>query len=245
MIIPSLCHFIWLDSKHSIPSTERLFIHRWQIKNPTYGIMIWDSISINKLIYRKYPQYFGLWKSLKNKGKRSDFARYLILHCYGGFYLDADQEPIKTLDQFMHTKELFCKDIRNCFDPSDRITKEPIDIHSYDLILGSDNFSVREGYEGNIITNCFIASAPNNKFFIELVENRKSHSEDTVLNSFGTWALTDFVRNNNPDRFLELPSYYFNFIPSHMKCDPLPFTYSIHHSSMKWVDKNNNWKSQT
>ena len=212
--------------------------------NSGFGIMIWGEDEVVQLINRYYPEYACIWKKIKNFGKKADFARLLIMHKYGGYYVDPDQEPLKPLEQFICADKIYCKGIRGHQNLQDRVTEEPIDMSMYDIIIGSDNFSARRDHRGSILTNCFFASIPNNNFWIEFVKDRIPHYDNTVLTSFGPWALTDYMRENPQDRFLELPSYYFNWIPDHMKCDPYPFTYSLHHSKKKWIERRMKWHNQ-
>ena len=112
-------------------------------------------------------------------------------------------------------------------------------------MVGADNFSARPTLKhAPILTNCFIASVPGNEFWTKYIDNQMPHLEETVLTSFGTWALTDFVRAYKPRNFIELPSFYFNWIPNQMHCEPVDFTYALHHSETSWVEEGRNWYDQ-
>ena len=217
----------------------------WQDMNPGFGVMIWGEPEIKELLRTFYPEYLGAWNELNNVGKKVDFARCIVMHRYGGFYFDNDVEPLKSLEVFLAQKYIYCKNLRNCFNPEMHFTKDPVDLSPVQLIIGADNFSARPSREHeHILTNCFIASTPQKDFWREFIDHQIPRLTETVLTSFGTWALTDFVRKYQPANFLELPSYYFNWMPKDMQCEPQSFTYAIHHSKMKWVDPGGDWFSQ-
>ena len=62
-----------------------------------YKYMFWTDNDIKKLINEKYPEYKDLYYSLTPKIKRIDFAKYLILYTYGGFYIDLDFEIFRDI----------------------------------------------------------------------------------------------------------------------------------------------------
>ena len=62
-----------------------------------YKYMFWTDEDIEKLVNEKYPEYKDLYYSLTPKIKRIDFAKYLILYTYGGFYIDLDFEIFKDI----------------------------------------------------------------------------------------------------------------------------------------------------
>ena len=51
--------------------------------------MMWDNEEIQELI-AEYPQYENLYNWFPDNISRYDLARYLILHKYGGIYIDMD-----------------------------------------------------------------------------------------------------------------------------------------------------------
>lgn len=63
-----------------------------------YEYKMWDLKDCEELIVENYPQYIGLWGYFRYDIQRCDFIRYLILHSYGGFYVDCDVYPIQNLD---------------------------------------------------------------------------------------------------------------------------------------------------
>ena len=119
-MIPKIIHNIWIQGYNELP--EEIKKNHLLVKksNPEWEFMIWDKISILKLL-KKYPQLLSMYKNLHNfivftdynsakKQKiefiktQSSIAKYVILKEYGGVYYDVN---LKCLFQF---NELFDKE---------------------------------------------------------------------------------------------------------------------------------------
>lgn len=57
-----------------------------------YTYRLWDNISCTRLI-KKYPEFIELYNSVKYPIMKVDIIRFVILHYYGGLYLDMDCIP--------------------------------------------------------------------------------------------------------------------------------------------------------
>jgi mannosyltransferase OCH1-like enzyme len=73
-------------------------------KKHSYQYKMWNLSKCIKLIKDHYPEYLALWNAFPIPIQRADFIRYLILHKYGGIYVDCDIHPLRSLDT------LFMKD---------------------------------------------------------------------------------------------------------------------------------------
>ena len=62
-----------------------------------YNYVFWNDESIMLLVKDRFPQLEHLFKSY-SRLERSDAARYLILHEFGGIYSDMDNEFIRPID---------------------------------------------------------------------------------------------------------------------------------------------------
>tara|TARA_R100000808_G_scaffold16040_1_gene36502 strand:+ start:3116 stop:3790 length:675 start_codon:yes stop_codon:yes gene_type:complete len=63
-----------------------------------YEYKLWDLKDLEKLIEEDYPEYLDLFNGFRYNIQKADFARYCILHKYGGLYIDCDIRPMKNLD---------------------------------------------------------------------------------------------------------------------------------------------------
>lgn len=71
-------------------------------KNNGYEYRMWNLKDCEELICEYYPEYIDLWSEFRLPIQKADFIRYLILHHYGGFYVDCDVHPINNLDDLLH-----------------------------------------------------------------------------------------------------------------------------------------------
>tara|TARA_R100001369_G_scaffold91766_1_gene134103 strand:+ start:257 stop:898 length:642 start_codon:yes stop_codon:yes gene_type:complete len=76
-------------------------------KEHNYQYKIWSLRDCEELIVEKYPEYICLWTEFRYPIQQADFIRYLILHEYGGWYVDCDVYPIQNLDSLQGFDECF------------------------------------------------------------------------------------------------------------------------------------------
>lgn len=72
-----------------------------------YEYHMWDLKKCEELLCEDYPQYIWLWTEFRYDIQRCDFIRYLILHKFGGYYVDCDVYPIQNLESLSHYNEIF------------------------------------------------------------------------------------------------------------------------------------------
>ena len=63
--------------------------------NATYHL--WDDSHLYELGIRHFPALNSIWEQLRGIQK-SDIGRYVVLYVHGGFYVDMDVIPLKSLD---------------------------------------------------------------------------------------------------------------------------------------------------
>lgn len=76
-------------------------------KKNKYEYKMWNLKDCEELICEDYPQYIWLWTEFRHDIQRADFIRYLILHKYGGWYVDCDVYPIQNLEPLLSNKQVF------------------------------------------------------------------------------------------------------------------------------------------
>jgi mannosyltransferase OCH1-like enzyme len=174
-MIPRKIHQIWfqdntdviINTTDSILNYQRIFKSKIPFplkynalalisKNPNYSYYIWNKTKIYYFIKLFYPKYLDLYLNLKYMIQKIDFAKYLILYHYGGFYIDLDVLSLKKLDTFF---EKF---------------KEPGIYVSKIMQLNSlENFIIKKFYNyctnNFFINNGIIISDEKNKFYIDLI----------------------------------------------------------------------------
>lgn len=88
--IPKVIHQIWFNT--SIP---RHFVTTRQLCqeiNPEFQFILWNKSMVDNFVREKYPFIDDLFHSYGVWVQRADVARYLIIHHYGGLYIDMDTE---------------------------------------------------------------------------------------------------------------------------------------------------------
>lgn len=85
----------------SVDETKR-YCDEW-----CYEYKMWNLKDCEELIVEKYPQYIDIWTEFRYPIQRADFIRYLILHSYGGWYVDCDVYPIQSLHSLSDNKQVF------------------------------------------------------------------------------------------------------------------------------------------
>ena len=69
-----------------------------------FKYILWDEIQINNLIEKKYSKFKELFEKLSIIQK-IDISKYLILHSFGGVYIDMDMFFIKSIEKLYNSKE--------------------------------------------------------------------------------------------------------------------------------------------
>eukprot|EP01084_Bolivina_argentea_P114782 204285_1 len=94
--IPHIGHFMWIGSDTSnIPSHFRSTISKWKLQYPNWEFILWNNITSRNLVVDSYPHFLELYDSFpKDKWiSRADMIRYLVIHKFGGLYIDLDIQP--------------------------------------------------------------------------------------------------------------------------------------------------------
>ena len=134
-MIPSIIHQTWKTSE--IPERFQEFVSSWKTLHPDYTFMFWTDEDNLSLIQREYPDLLDIYESIPTPVMKCDFARYVILHHHGGFYVDLDVM---------------------CYKP---LSDLPIE-DSHELVLTEEHPT--HGIEYNmkqIVTNWFMGGAKN------------------------------------------------------------------------------------
>ncbi len=94
--IPKIIHYCWFGGKELPPLAEKC-IASWKKYFPEYEIKRWDesNFNINEIPYSAQAYKDGKFAFV------SDYARFRILHDYGGLYFDTDVEVIKPMEDII------------------------------------------------------------------------------------------------------------------------------------------------
>lgn len=249
-----IIHVIWWQGVASAPDEIQPHPFQWGRLNPDHRIMLWDAQKITELVYRHYRNWFGAFDSIGTGEaskvaviKKCDFARLLILHHYGGVYVDLDCPPVKSLDS------LFGQNlIRHRFTPfrysrnfstptvllKDNENTTEIDWGKYDLILSREHLPNREA-GGYLAANTVMCARQQSPLLKLLASECLPNAANRVLDFAGPRAVSRVIREN-PEKFrgrtFTLPPWYFLW-QTHDMGEPWEHTVCCHLNRLDWADK--------
>jgi mannosyltransferase OCH1-like enzyme len=137
-MIPKIIHQIWLQGTNYIPDKFLDNIKSIKENNKDFEYVIWDEIKILELIMLK-KEWVDIYYKFIYIHQKIDFAKYVILHVYGGIYIDIDVEIIKSFN-----------DLIEKYKDYDTIVSE-LNIDKFESIITSGNS--KSYNNGIILTN--------------------------------------------------------------------------------------------
>jgi mannosyltransferase OCH1-like enzyme len=99
--IPKIIHQIWIQGKKKMPLCYRLQVQTWQKHNPFWEYRLWDEDSLLTLIHSRYRELLPVYKAYESVVARADIGRYVVLHEFGGLYVDADTICVRSIDRYL------------------------------------------------------------------------------------------------------------------------------------------------
>ncbi|KAH3822333.1 uncharacterized protein LOC127831636 [Dreissena polymorpha] len=98
--IPTHIHQVFFfETSPELPADLRAARQTCLDLHPGYGYTLWNKTTVNQLIDAHYPDIRELYESYDHWVKRADVARYLVIHHYGGWYLDMDIKCKMSLEE--------------------------------------------------------------------------------------------------------------------------------------------------
>ncbi|PAA52951.1 hypothetical protein BOX15_Mlig028735g1 [Macrostomum lignano] len=91
--IPHILHHTF--ASEMVYENYRPLISRCLKLNPDWTYYLWRDSDAKAIISKEYPQYWKTYTRFKDNLQRSDAIRYVILHRFGGIYLDMDVECLQ------------------------------------------------------------------------------------------------------------------------------------------------------
>lgn len=102
-----ILHQVWFgtipNKKSAKKSYQKMALYRdsWIEKNSDWFRFEWDREKSIILIKMFYPEHLEMFQKYKYEIQRCDIIRYLILHRYGGWYVDMDYYCNRPLNEAM------------------------------------------------------------------------------------------------------------------------------------------------
>ncbi len=97
-MIPRILHQTWKTAR--VPRAFRGYVASFS-KFQQLDWRLYDDAQLRALVVRCFPQHVQLYDAFTRNLERVDFARYVLMHAYGGIYADLDMECLKPLDPLL------------------------------------------------------------------------------------------------------------------------------------------------
>lgn len=167
MQIPRVIHQTWRTKE--IPARFKAFADSWRCMHSSWQFLLWDDRDNDSFIADHFPWFARFYRAYPFDIQRVDAVRYFILLKYGGIYLDLDFECLRPIDELLTNEQCVFS-----FEPKEhaRIHKQPY-----------------------IISNAFMAAAPQHPFFSQVIKDlifyrpRTVRKNDLVLETTGPFLL--------------------------------------------------------
>ncbi len=246
-------HFIWWQGLKASPEAIQGNPAKWRKLNPGHKVKVWTGAAITRFVKREYPSYYAAFRRIGHNEapnisiiKKCDFARLLILHHFGGAYIDLDCEPFRPLGSllfsgevhhrhtpFTYSREGSMPSTIPCCDPAPL----QIDLTRYELIVSREHeMSYGEGW--NAANTVMIAKAGGN-VLARMIEALLPRAGMKVLDFAGPSGVTWWLRRNARKirgKVLCIPPYYFLW-QLHDMGPRWSKTICCHHNRLDWCDK--------
>ncbi len=102
-------HQIWVQGANHFEEKQPDFFSfskKWPILFPECEYKLWSEEQYLPLIEDYSASLLAAYQRAPNFACKSDIARYVILHKYGGLYADTDYEPFKNAEYLMQDMDL-------------------------------------------------------------------------------------------------------------------------------------------
>jgi mannosyltransferase OCH1-like enzyme len=96
--IPKILHMVWVGDKE-IPEYCLHNFTAWQILMPNWHFVLWNNNYLTSSFFDQ--SYLNLINSSTNNAQKADMVRYYVVKKFGGFYVDADIIPNRSLNDLL------------------------------------------------------------------------------------------------------------------------------------------------
>lgn len=140
--IPAALHLIWVGKK-DIPPYVIENLNMWRNLMPHWNVTLWTNDNLTEEYFDK--DYLDFILSAPKAVQQADIMRLYIIKKYGGFYVDADVVPMRSLNDLLYVDNdiILCNDypinttyITNTFFGS--VAEHPVLHEACKLILNAD-----------------------------------------------------------------------------------------------------------
>lgn len=124
-MIPKIIHQIMPRDKSKWHPMWKRCHPSWKVQflDDEFQYMTWYDDELDKIVEESYPQYLELFNSFPRHILKIDFARFCILHKYGGIYADLDIYCYKNFYKYLNNHEIY---LIGSACPQDRVVENAL-----------------------------------------------------------------------------------------------------------------------
>lgn len=230
ILIPKIIHQIY-ENPDGPPEFLIQMSKSWKRNNPDWDYTFWDKKAMDAFLEIHYPEFITLFGNYAYPVQKWDAIRYLILHKYGGLYVDMDYE---------------------CLEPI-----SPLLLRKTCCIGIEPTVNALKYRKQMILSNAFMASVPSHPFINTLTANvisnagRKfsDHPGIQIMESTGPFMLTktyEAYKNKNdvtlipadliaPFTMEEIKMFMKKQLDNNIITDRVNKAFAIHYFLGSWV----------
>jgi len=242
--IPWILHQTY--KSRDVPEKWKAYQDSWLSGSDPWILKFYLDEDLRKVIEDFYPQFLSFYDSFENFIERVDFARYAILHKYGGVYADLDMEQMQSFSPLMNVNRVM-------------LASEPPSV------------AIKVYNRSTMLCNACMLSPPNNPFWLGLMNYITMHYKEITdpkksklislaimmpVWTTGPMAITAFYEECCDNKFtfkVEDIVYrihdYFEILPSctlysHIwsdnrskQCTSDNVIFAVHHWTNDWIPK--------
>lgn len=99
--IPRIIHQTWKTMEIPYEIYDRRWVESWSRHHPDWLFVLWSDQRLRELGRACYPGYEVLYSANVPGIYLADFGRYMVLHYFGGLYVDLDYECLKNVEPLL------------------------------------------------------------------------------------------------------------------------------------------------
>ena len=214
-------HMIFLRKEESIPPVFRDCKRRIRKMHPSWDIMLWNEDYAMLFLEEHLPEYINSYLAFPFNLQRADFLRLALVYALGGFYMDMDMLPLRSLDDLADCSLVLAEEMTVC-----KATQEALHL-KYHVRIANYMFGGKAGH-------------PFLRAVMDTMASRASvkvASQQEVLDITGPGLLTDTYWDNlsaYPDITLLRNSGQYVTLPNGRKESCLFGNYAVHLHAGTW-----------
>lgn len=98
--VPKVLHHMYKNMA-AMSEQQLAFMTGCLSLNPGWRSLFWDDNSTDAFVREHYGWFYSVWASLHPPIKRVDSSRYMLMHHFGGIYVDLDVECVTEFDSLV------------------------------------------------------------------------------------------------------------------------------------------------